>query len=143
MLPPLTTGTTFFPLRSTLLKSAAATEVTPAGSASNLPRWSRRYAACAISVSVTLTMSSTYFWMMSKVSVPGVFTAIPSAIVDTDGRETISLASLDATIEAAPAALTPMTLTLGFISFIAIAIPAMRPPPPIGTMTASTSGCCS
>ena len=80
---------------------------------------------------------------MSKVREPGVFTAIPSAIVDTDGNDTISLAFLDATIEAAPAALTPMTLILGFISFIAMAIPATRPPPPIGTMTASTSDCCS
>ena len=38
---------------------------------------------------------------------------------------------------------TPMTSTSGCISLIAIATPAIRPPPPTGTRTASTSGHCS
>ena len=38
---------------------------------------------------------------------------------------------------------TPTTRILGLVSFRAQAMPLMRPPPPMGTTTASMSGTCS
>ena len=74
---------------------------------------------------------------------PGSLTAIPSAIVRTNPNFSILWCSMEATMLGAPLACTPYTLMLGFKFFIAKATPEINPPPPIGTMTASTSGSCS
>jgi hypothetical protein len=46
-------------------------------------------------------------------------------------------------IESAPIGSTPYTAQSGHDSFTADATPAHNPPPPIGTMTASSGGTCS
>ena len=89
----------------------------------------------AISSSPTVTMSSTYSWMMGNVRSPTRFTAIPSASVSALSMETTAPASLEARADAAAAASTPMTRTDGFNVFTATAIPEMIPPPPMGTTT--------
>ena len=55
-----------------------------------------------ISSSVTVTTSSTSCWMMGKVSSPGLFSAIPSAIVVMAGSVHISPASSETRQLAAP-----------------------------------------
>ena len=77
--------------------------------------------------------------MMARVSLPGSFTAMPSAMVEAAncgvvpfiawyiaGKRTIS---------------TPNTSIAGCIAFAAIEMPEMSPPPPMATMSASSSGC--
>ena len=59
-------------------------------------------------------------------SSPGFFTAIPSASAKPSG-----------------AARRPITFVSGFTALSAVAIPAARPPPPIGTSTVSACGTCS
>ena len=74
-------ATIFLPLTLFRQLSIAAIGTAPAPSEMTLARSSRRSIALALSSSPTVTMSSTYFFIISNVSSPGVFTAIPSAIV--------------------------------------------------------------
>ncbi len=102
--PPLTTHIVFLPFTGTLLYITAATLAAPAPSATTFSFSSRWSIAPHISSSVTVTIPSTYLLHISYVSVPGSFTAIPSAIVDTDGRISRLCVSRLRTMLAAPAA---------------------------------------
>ena len=86
MLPPLTMQTVFLPFTGTLLYITAATLAAPAPSATIFSLSMSLRIAAQISSSVTVTISSTYLEQVSKVMVPGDFTAMPSAMVDTLGR---------------------------------------------------------
>ena len=107
ILPPETRQTTFLPFTSTLLNIAAATETAPAPSATSFCCSISARIAVATSSSETVTISSTYCWHNSYVCSPGVLTAIPSAIVFTAGRFSISPSLIEFTIDGAPSAWTP------------------------------------
>ena len=92
------------------------------------------------SSSVTVIMSSRFFWIYGKILLPGVFTAVPSAMVFTVGSVVTFPAAKDACIQFAPAGSTPMTLIFGFNSLASVDTPVASPPPPIGTRMYSTSG---
>ena len=66
-----------------------------------------------------------------KILLPGVLTAVPSAIVLTVGRVVTFPAAKDACIQFAPAGSTPITLIFGFNSFARVETPVASPPPPI------------
>lgn len=139
-MPPDIRQATFFPFIGTLSKSAAATETAPAPSATNFCFSIRASIAVEISSSVTVTISSTYFSHRLNVVCPGVFTAIPSAMVLTERRVQISCSALELIIDGAPAACTPYIFILGFKDLMAKETPLISPPPPMGIITASTSG---
>jgi hypothetical protein len=89
-------------------------------------------------------ISSTASRTMSKLSTPGLPTAMPSAIV---GSTVISVGAprfSDTGYAAALAACTPTTRTLlpsaAARCLTALATPEIRPPPPMGTTTVATSG---
>ena len=92
------------------------------------------------SSSVTVIMSSRFFWIYGKILLPGVFTAVPSAIVFTVGSVVTFPAANEACIQFAPAGSTPITLIFGLSSFASVDTPVDSPPPPIGTRMYSTSG---
>ena len=71
---------------------------------------------------------------------PGVFTAVPSAMVSTKGKVTTSPFLKDSCIQLAPAGSTPITLILGLSNFANVETPVASPPPPIGTNITSTVG---
>ncbi len=108
----------------------AATGAAPAPSTTSFDRSRRRTIACEISSSSTTTTSSISSSRISRVSVPGCFTAMPSAIVAPDG-------SLPAN-GAQAADWTPTILTSGRRARSAIAVPAASPPPPTGITTVSS-----
>ena len=83
MLPPEIRQTVFLPSMGSLPYRAAATETAPAPSATSFWFSMRERMAAAISSSLTVMTSSTYFSTISKVSSPGVLTAMPSAKVST------------------------------------------------------------
>ena len=92
------------------------------------------------SSSSTVIISSRFFFMYGKIFEPGVFTAVPSAIVFTLGK-VVTLPFLnDSCIQLAPAGSTPITLIFGFKSFASVDTPVASPPPPIGTRMYSTRG---
>ena len=78
-------------------------------------------------------ISSTFFWMYGKIFSPGVFTAVPSAIVFTLSSVVTSPRRTDSCIQFAPAGSTPITLIFGFKSLTKVETPVASPPPPIGT----------
>ena len=92
------------------------------------------------SSSVTVMISSRFFWIYGKILLPGVLTAVPSAMVLTVGRVVTFPASKDACMQAAPAGSTPITLIFGFNNFARVDTPVASPPPPMGTRIYSTSG---
>ena len=71
---------------------------------------------------------------------PGRLTAIPSAIVSTDGAGTGSPRRSDSGYGAQAATWTPITSTSGRAALTAIAMPEHSPPPPTGTTTRARSG---
>ena len=92
------------------------------------------------SSSSTVIISSRFFCIYGKIFEPGVFTAVPSAIVFTVGS-VVTLPFLnDSCIQFAPAGSTPITFIFGFRSFARVDTPVASPPPPIGTSIYSTSG---
>ena len=64
---------------------------------------------------------------------PGVLTAVPSAIVLALSNVTTFPASIDDFIQLAFFGSTPITLILGFNNFASVLTPVASPPPPIGT----------
>ena len=78
-------------------------------------------------------ISSRFFWIYGKILVPGVLTAVPSAMVLTVGSVVTFLFVRDYCMQFAPAGSTPITLILGFNSFTRVETPVESPPPPIGT----------
>ena len=140
MLPPVSTQQTDLPaMPETLPLRHAATAVAPEPSTTVFSDSSRTRMPSAISSSLTVTISSTYFCTIGKVCAPGRATAIPSAIV-VPLTVTILPASTLAFMLAMPSACTPTMCTLGLTAFSATAIPAMIPPPPIGTTNTSSVG---
>ena len=73
---------------------------------------------------------------------PGNATAMPSAIVDIDSARTGCPAANEPGQAAALAACTPMTRTCGARKCTAAAIPAISPPPPVGTTMVATFRIC-
>ena len=69
---------------------------------------------------------------------PGVFTAIPSAIVAPLNAVVTFPFSFDTFIDGIFEVWTPIIFTFGFNPFAATAIPAIIPPPPIGHNIVST-----
>ena len=90
MFPPLITRTTFFGRVFHLLDSKAASGAAPAPSATTRFRSINMRIAEAISSSSTVTISSTFLWMMGKVISPTFRSAIPSANVGFTFTSTIS-----------------------------------------------------
>ena len=64
---------------------------------------------------------------------PGVLTAVPSAIVLTVGSVVTFPFFKEACRQLAPAGSTPITLILGLRSLASVDTPVASPPPPIGT----------
>ena len=137
MLPPDMMGTTFLLENGSL--SRAASESTPAPSATSLCFSISERRALMISISETVMISSRYLLQKVYVRSPGVFTAQPSATVSTVWREDTCPFENDVFMQAAPAGSTPITLISGLTDFAANATPLANPPPPIGTRIASTS----
>ena len=146
MFPP-DNKTTVLPTASIFSARIAATPTAPAGSTTSFARSSNITNARAMSSSLTVTTSSTVSLMMSKLSFPGRATAMPSAMVGFISIDVGSPAASDGGYAAALADCTPMTRIVRpstrACCFIALATPEISPPPPIGTMTVSTSGTCS
>ena len=69
------------------------------------------------------------FWIYGKILLPGVLTAVPSAMVLTCGSVVTFPAAKEACIQFAPAGSTPMTLIFGFRSFASVDTPVASPPP--------------
>ena len=118
-LPPDSRAQTFLPSMFTLWYMAAAMPTAPAPSATSFCFSSTVRMALAISPSVTVTTSSTYFRHISKVRSPGVLTLMPSATVSTLERVMISPFFRDSAMLGAPAACTPTTRQSGFRFFTA------------------------
>ena len=74
-----------------------------------------------------------FSFMYGKIFVPGVLTAVPSAIVLALGSVMTSPAFNEAFMQAAFSGSTPITLILGFNIFASVLTPVASPPPPIGT----------
>ena len=123
--------------------TSAASATAPAPSATVFSRSSSSRMALAISSSSTVTMSSTYFATTGSVRTPARRTSMPSASVTDGASVTGSCSSSARCIDGTRAVCTPMIWMRGLISFIATAMPLMRPPPPTGTITASRYGFCS
>ena len=83
ILPPDTRQHTFLPLSGNLLKRAAATDTAPAPSEINFCFSISERIAVAVSSSVTVIISSTYFAQRSNVSSPGVFRSLVSGAGNT------------------------------------------------------------
>ena len=138
MLPPLRIDTTLLPL--TFRCFNAATVKSPEFSTTILWFSTISRKLTTSSSSVTVMMSSRFFLMYGKILLPGVLTAVPSAIVLTLGSVVTLPASKDTCIQLAPAGSTPMTLIFGLRSLASVDTPVASPPPPIGTRMYSTSG---
>ena len=91
ILPPDTRHIVFLPSMGNFPNMAAATDTAPAPSATSFCCSMSDSIAVDISSSVTVTTSSTYLLQISNVCVPGSFTAMPSAIVLTEGSRSIRL----------------------------------------------------
>ena len=131
ILPPLKMDTTFLFFTSRYFK--AATVRRPEFSTIILWFSTMSRNATTRSSSGTVMISSRFFWIYGKILLPGVLTAVPSAIVLTVGSVVTLPAFKDACIQFAPCGSTPITLIFGFNSFASVETPVASPPPPIGT----------
>ena len=104
----------------------------PAGSITNLALSINKNIVLTIVESSTKTISSINSLIISKVILPGDFIEIPSAIVYPAFTACKEPISTDRFIAGYASDSTPIIFTLGFLDFIAIAMPAANPPPPIG-----------
>ena len=129
--PPLKIETIFLPLTSRCFN--AATVRRPEFSTIILWFSTISRNATISSSSSTVMISSRFCLTYGKILVPGVCTAVPSAIVLTGDTVVTSPFSKEAFIQAAPDGSTPMTLMFGFSSFASVETPVASPPPPIGT----------
>ena len=89
--------------------------------------------AVAIASSGTATRSSTYCCTCANVISPARMFMMPSPMLDVFSSVTGWPASRAARIFMAPVGSTPTTRTPGRDSLMAVATPAISPPPPIGT----------
>mmetsp|Transcript_23 Transcript_23/g.75 ORF Transcript_23/g.75 Transcript_23/m.75 type:complete len:261 (-) Transcript_23:516-1298(-) len=147
MLPPQSGTTTRFPLRSGLSSGPpgrrAARPVAPPPSTTIFCPSTSRSTASATSFSSTRTTSSTHRRATAKACGPTCGTARPSASVGSTSAVTGCPARSAAVYEAQRRGSTPTTCTAGLSVLAARAMPAMRPPPPIGTTSTSQSVTCS
>mmetsp|Transcript_16506 Transcript_16506/g.52577 ORF Transcript_16506/g.52577 Transcript_16506/m.52577 type:complete len:216 (+) Transcript_16506:383-1030(+) len=144
MLPPHS-GITIFLLRSSGTRSSmmGANAAAPAPSHTIFSSSVSRSTLSAIAFSDTVMTRSTCMRATSNARAPTCGTARPSASVPDTLTGTGLPAPSAAEKEAQRSGSTPMTSTSGRMVLMASAMPAMRPAPPTGTMTASTSGTCS
>src|SRR4051812_12038796 len=119
---------------------SAATPTAPAPSTTSFAFSMQSTIASATSSSGTTTTSSSQCRTSGRVSSPGRFTAMPSAIVSADGTPTDSPRRNDSANAATVSTCTPTTSTSGRCALIAIATPLDSPPPPTGTTTFARSG---
>mmetsp|Transcript_6678 Transcript_6678/g.16148 ORF Transcript_6678/g.16148 Transcript_6678/m.16148 type:complete len:361 (-) Transcript_6678:144-1226(-) len=119
-----------------------ATPSAPAGS--KMARVSSKTSLMAAQISSLLTTitPSTKSLHSRNVSAPTSVTAVPSANVPTLGSSTRSPAARLRAMASASSLSTPYTFTSGRSRFSTAAMPAISPPPPTGTNTASTSSHC-
>mmetsp|Transcript_3394 Transcript_3394/g.8086 ORF Transcript_3394/g.8086 Transcript_3394/m.8086 type:complete len:215 (+) Transcript_3394:420-1064(+) len=147
MLPPHSGVTIFLPLSSGMSNgppgNSAATPTAPPPSITAFSCSSRRRIEMATCFSETKTHLSTKCLATSNECGPTVGTARPSARVGVvtagDGLPALSAAEKLAQVSVS----TPMIWTSGRSDLMASATPAIRPAPPTGTTTTSTSGTCS
>ncbi len=91
-----------------------------------------------MSPSSTSSMSSTCFSMMAWVIMPGVPTAMPSAMVLPPWGSEACFTALN--MLGKRSVCTPMISMPGLSALAATAMPAIRPPPPTATTSVSRSG---
>ena len=115
-----------------------ATASAPAGSTIERVSSNTSWMAAQISSVSTSRISSTCALHSANVSSPTRLTATPSAKIPTRSRVTRRPACSDSYMPADSSGSTPMIRTFGYRYFTYTAIPAIRPPPPIGTKIAST-----
>ncbi len=141
MFPPQSGNTTFLPVNSgTNPARHDASGAAPAPSTTAFSSSSKRSIANAISCSPTSKVLSTKPRATPKACSPTLGMLKPSASVGLTATVTGWPAASAAVKLAARAGSTPMIFTPGFTVLNASATPAIRPPPPMGTITASTSG---
>ncbi len=95
--------------------------------------------ACSMSPSSTRSMSDTRRETISFVIRPGSFTAMPSAMVEAPKTGVVPRSAWY--IDGKRIVCTPMTSIEGLRAFAAVAMPAMRPPPPTAMSRRSSCGC--
>src|SRR6476659_1394585 len=108
------------------------------GGACTFSEVSRAQMARSMAGSSTSMMRETSAFTIGKVSLPGAFTAIPSASVCSE--QTTASPVRAACIDGHAAEETPITARLGLSACRAMALPAIKPPPPTGTTIMSRSG---
>ena len=93
--------------------------------------------AAQISSVSTVIISSTTFLQIRKVSLPTNLTAVPSENRPTSFISILLPALSDRFIASESEACTPITFVFGLTALMYSPIPAIKPPPPIATNTAS------
>ena len=139
MLPPHSTRPTFLPWKRWRCASTAASPAAPAPSTTVFSISSSSTMACSMSPSSTSRIALTSSRTIGSVSLPGSFTAMPSAIVVVPNSGTKPW--IAQYMEGKRVVSAPNTSIAGLTPLAATAIPAMMPPPPIGTTSTSRSGC--
>ena len=125
-------------------RRAAAEARAPAGSAIMPSEWYRSSISEHTAPSGITITSPRHSRRIGNVTSPTRPTAVPSTKLSTWSSDTGLPARNAALMEAAPSGSTPITLMEGRIVLSHSAIPAARPPPPIGSRTQSVSaGICS
>ena len=119
---------------------SAANAAAPAPSHDVFSSSSKRNTARESARSSTVTTRSTRGAASANALSPTLPTARPSASVGRTGALTGFPAAIEAVKLAAAAASTAMILISGRCAFAAMATPARRPAPPVGTTIASASG---
>ena len=116
----------------------AAIPAAPAPSATTFSMSRSRFMASSTEVSRTVTISSTRSFTRRAVSWPATGTAIPSArVAPPIGRSAPVVAT---NIDGHRTLWAPMSVISGRSARATTAIPASRPPPPVGTTRESSSG---
>mmetsp|Transcript_2278 Transcript_2278/g.8045 ORF Transcript_2278/g.8045 Transcript_2278/m.8045 type:complete len:309 (+) Transcript_2278:1285-2211(+) len=141
MLPPHSATATFLPSSSGRRPArTAARPAMPAPSCTSFSDSTSFSRATEMSRSDTCTSLSSLPLSVSRDLAPTLGTARPSASVGPGiWTMTGSPAAMAADMDAHRSGSTPMICTSGLRVLIASAAPAMRPPPPTGMTTASTS----
>ena len=94
--------------------------------------------ACSISLSLTSSMRSTSRPATSRVISPGDFTAMPSAMVYGPCGMVTPLSA--AYMDGKRSVCTPTISMPGLSALAAVAMPEIRPPPPMATASVSSCG---
>jgi hypothetical protein len=138
MLPPPSTRHTLRPRKRSGCRRSAASGAAPAPSATVFSISSSITIDCSTSPSSTSTISATLRATISRVILPGSFTAIPSAMVDAANSG--SVPRIAWYIDGKRCTSTPTTSTEGLSALAAVLMPEMSRRPPIATTIMSRSG---